>query len=121
MDDWNWGMVHKGHFELPLVKRDSFLAGMFNGNEDSGVEGGNLTICKGAISAMEMLRANKVTCLTGVFCEGLSSISLSYGISLNPLSEYFWNYRNTGSYVTFSESGEGYVMRIRPAKINQKQ
>ena len=63
-----------------------------------------------------MFRAKKATCLTGVFCDGLSTISTLYGISLNPLSEYYMNYKHEMNYTTFNDPGKGYVINIHSSR-----
>ncbi len=54
MENWKWGSVHKGHFNMPLGRQSLFnkKTGKF---EDIGIAGGSSTIKKGEVSAVNLL------------------------------------------------------------------
>ncbi|MDY6933496.1 MAG: penicillin acylase family protein [Spirochaetota bacterium] len=114
MNDWQWGRLHNGHYILPLMKKGSLLVRILNNFEDIRVNGGNFTICKGSINVKDGLRAEEVSCLAGIFSEGLSSISLSYGIAQNPRSEYYKNINPLGNFIKYTEKDDGYIMKLIP-------
>ncbi|TAL33940.1 MAG: hypothetical protein EPN93_12980 [Spirochaetes bacterium] len=89
MEKWNWGTLHKGRFQLPLVRGDSFFARRLYRSERVMVPGAHSTINLGGFSDAEKFEADMVTSVSAVIKTDGSLIAPLYGYSTNPFSDYF--------------------------------
>jgi penicillin G amidase len=117
MENWKWGAVHKGHFNMPLA-RQSFFEKKMDKFEDVGIAGGNSTIKNGEASAVNLLTPTNVSVLSGIFYLDLqlSFFSLPVSQSLDPDSEYFWNYNNSSEFVNADSAEAIHKLVLLPNK-----
>lgn len=116
MDNWKWSSLHKGHYRLSEIVMPWFLEKVMIGSKDRGIEGGNSTVWNSPVSALEMLKCNSCSCLSGIFVDTMSNISLSFGMSVNPLSEFYGNYNINNKYIRLDNTDKYLSMKIIPHK-----
>jgi penicillin G amidase len=106
MENWGWGTLHRGHFNMPLG-RNSFFGDKADTFRDTGIAGGSSTIKNGSVSSVNLLAPADISVLSGIFYQDLqlSFVSLPVSQSLDPDSEYFRNYNNSSEFVSI-DSGE---------------
>jgi len=112
MEKWRWGGVHRGRYHLPLVD-DSVIIDSFQELDEKEIRGGNSTIWKGALMP-ESMRPAEITALSIIMSEQEVSFASSYGLSLDPRSEYFSVFSGEHSFSSFTPSDENYILKIQP-------
>ena len=117
MEQWKWGNVHKGHFRMPL-RRQSFFEKQSDRFEDVGMPGGASTVKKGDIGTKDLLAPGNISVISGIFYQDLqlSFFSLPVSQTLDPNSEYFRNYSNSGEFVSFDSNEVLHRLVLAPAE-----
>ncbi len=113
MDNWKWGAVHHGHFNMPLLKEWLFYNKDYNKLQDVALCGDDSTINKGSIDVSSM-KAQDVSCLSGIFHSGLLFISPTFSCPLDPHSEYYKNYHRGKDLICLDIQKGAHTFRIIP-------
>lgn len=115
MENWRWGTIHKGRYHMP-IKDDSLIVKLLYELKDSELKGGNSTIYKCSVSAEERFGPGTATSLSGIVDRGALYLSASFGISLNPYSEYFNMFSEGGKFNKFLPSEGNHRLTLMPLK-----
>jgi penicillin G amidase len=117
MENWKWGSLHKGHFNMPLGKH-SFFGEKTDKFKDIGIAGGTSTVKNGNVSAINLLAPTNISVLSGIFYLDLqlSFFSLPVSQSLDPDSEYFRNYNNSSEFVSIDPAETIHTLVFLPVK-----
>ncbi len=115
MENWRWGAIHKGRYHMPIDEGSLIVRLLYELN-DSELNGGNSTIYKCSVSAEDRFKPGMATSLCGIVDKGDMYLSTSFGISLNPYSEYFSMYSEEWDFKKFLESDGNYRLSIVPGR-----
>ncbi len=117
MENWRWGNLHKGHLNVPLGKHSYFgkKTGRFR---DTGFPGGSSTVRNGNVGAVNLLEPTNISVLSGIFYQDLqlSFFSLPVSQTLDPDSEYFRNYNNSGEFAGVDHGEAIHTLLLLPVK-----
>jgi penicillin amidase len=115
MASWKWGAIHRGRYHMP-IKDDSLIVKLLSELKDSELKGGNSTIYRCSISAEDSFGPGTATSLSGIVDKGDMYLSTSFGISLNPYSEYFNMFSEGEEFNTFLQSEGNHQLTLIPVK-----
>jgi len=94
MSNWKWGLLHKGHYHIP-IEDTAFIGTLFYNIEDSGIKGGNDSIFSGG--GGNYLTPVDNTALSAYFSKDHSGIYMNFSGSINPMSGFsYGKYKDTG-------------------------
>ncbi|GEM_PF-400908 len=116
MEEWRWGSLHTGRFDIPFVEETSFLMRRFFDDESHAVPGANSTIRRGSFDAKRDFSAEEVSALSGIIGYRETEFSALYGYSNNPLSVFFGNFAERKEFAAFKEDSRLYRMRLVPMR-----
>lgn len=117
MENWKWGAVHKRRLNIPL-RRQSFFSKRMEKFTDVGIAGGNSTVMKGGVSAVNLLAPANISVLSGIFYLDLqlSFFSLPVPQSLDPDSEYSGNFNNSSEFIEIDAEETIHKLVLLPLK-----
>ena len=116
MKDWQWGMLHRAKFTMPLGKKKSLFRRDLMKSLLYRTGGDDSTILKGSVMVNEKYRSGGVTSHSVCFYGKSSYISRAVGASIHPESEFSAFHMDRRQFVDF-ESGEyKYEMRFVPGQ-----
>lgn len=116
MESWKWGMLHRGQFAIPLTRDGTFLTKNLYKIKERIFSGGNGTLLKSSINANDGMSVRDCTALSWIGDFASPSLFPSFGISLNPRSEYFDNDNPAGGFISLGKPEIRYTRRIIPLK-----
>lgn len=116
MEDWTWGAIHRGHYTIPLVRDDAFMAKMFLDYDNVAYDGSFATVRRGTFDIKNAFAAGEVTALSAIQDDRAMYIRCSFGYSLNPFSEFFGIKAMTKGFAAFDASGKVHNLKIAPVK-----
>lgn len=113
MADWKWNKIHKGHFHIPYEDAN-FLSRILYRIEDYPFEGGASTVFLS--KSDRSLKPTAGTSIYGYFGSGISNISMNFGYSVNPMSEFYYSRNHTVNNADFDKVTAKFFTIIKPGK-----
>jgi len=113
MDDWKWGSVHSGHYNIP-VRQLNFLSNLLFSLKDRGFSGGNDTLHYSAYSSKT--KPSMVTSIKGFFRDNQGEIYMNFDYSITPLSEFYKGNKVKRGFVDFISIKKDHVLKVIPKK-----
>lgn len=116
MEEWRWGSLHTGRFDIPFVEETSFMMRRFFDDESHAIPGANSTIRRGSFDAKRDFSAGEVSVLSGIIGDRETEFSALYGYSNNPFSVFFGNFAERKEFAAFNDRSRLYRMRLVPMR-----
>lgn len=115
MEDWKWGNLHKGHFNIPMYKKSFWKEGLVK-LSDVEVPGGNSTVLKGSVNSIDLLKPLTVSLLSGIYYLdlNLSSLSISFSQTIDTESDYYRDYSMQSDFVNINIPEVIHELKILP-------
>jgi len=114
MKDWQWGVLHKAKFTMPLGKKKSIFRRELMKTMLYRTGGDDSTILKGSVMANEKYRSGAVTSISVCFSGQGSMISQAVGVSINPVSEFSAFHMDKRQFSDFESGDYKYEMKFVP-------
>jgi penicillin G amidase len=115
MEEWRWGTIHRGMYDLPLTGGRSYLAGKMYDRQSNPVTGSYASILRGTFTTDGTYAADEVTAVSAIYAKNVSLHALSYGRSLNPFSSAYGPYSERRAFGSFTDSGQVKKLVILPS------
>ncbi|HON77637.1 MAG TPA: penicillin acylase family protein [Spirochaetota bacterium] len=114
MENWHWGNIHSGSFDLLVGGDDSYLRDNFLKTEKTAFPGDDSSLNMGTVRFNKEYRCGKVSAVSVVHSKEGSHISQAFGVSMNPFSEFTGIFVTSRSFSGFVDTSPRHTMRIVP-------
>ena len=116
MKEWQWGVLHKAKFSMPLGKQQSIFQREMRKSKLYRMGGDDSTLLKGSVLYNDRFRAGNVTAVSVCYYGQSSSISQAAGLSINPASEFHVFKMDGRQFVDFEPAEHKYEMKFLPSR-----
>ena len=111
MDDWLWGTINKGHYNIPAGGTD-FIDMMLYDIEDKAFSGGMSTIAAGGTSSDFSGKVN--SSISFYTSDSETKLYMNFAYSINPHSEFSYSILREPEFVEFNKYTGLYFTRFMP-------
>ncbi|HQO00658.1 MAG TPA: penicillin acylase family protein [Spirochaetota bacterium] len=114
METWQWGNIHTSSFDLPVGGEDSYLRDNFLKTEQKAFPGDDSSLNMGSVRFNNEYRCGKVSAVSVIHTKKGGYIAPSFGISMNPFSEFSEHYIGNRAFTSFPDNNPKHTMRLVP-------